>query len=381
METMEKISGEIMGHDAAVLDAALRDKLLAAAPEAMGDTATKRRAFQRPKPLWVWGTVSAALVVWCVAIPVGRVMLFSDRSSTAATMAASEVAPSDVAMSEAAGGGMAKNSSMAPASAPPTPQLEARDEMQGVAKMQKMYTLKSASGGRAPSRLAPSSAFSRQVHRTADMSVEVQNAESASEAVERMVKETNGGYVAENQLTTNSDGTKVATMKVKVPVLGFEDFLSKVTKQGTVKSKNVMGEDITESMSNSKEAARSFTEQLAEARQRLQASRNRQDRYAVEREVRELRVEIAQTEGQLELLKKMAKLSDVALELHEKPKAQPQTGGMMDQIKETAQMAQEQFLIAVRLPIFALTWLVIYAPLWLVIVAGYRFVTRTSRSA
>ncbi|MCX6379906.1 MAG: DUF4349 domain-containing protein [Armatimonadetes bacterium] len=411
MTLMESITNELQQGDSTVLEPTLRDKLLAGVPSAPADSPLSAKPNFRErwrgtkrKPLIIWGTASASLVAWFFLAP-----LFHSGQRTDSV--AREVAGTSIA-----GNAMAKMS--APAS--PMPDGHASDMMKappshdgkavggggtggggtggggfgggstGITNKSysNMQTLSSAAPQvQATSPINPAESakarssvanITRDVHRTATLTVEVKSAESASEAVEMMVKETKGGYVAENQLTTNDDGTKTANLTIKVPVNDFDSFLSRASKQGIVKAKSITGEDVTENISDTSQERKSLTQQAEEARQNLQAARSRQQRNEASQEVRDLKVQIAQAEGRLELLKRSARLSDVTLELREKPKesAPVKTGGFVDQIKETAQMAQENFVSAARVPVLLLIWVVVYSPLWLLVVFAYRLVTR-----
>lgn len=385
MTLMESITNELQQGDSTVLEPTLRDKLLAGVPGAPADSplfATpsfkERWRGTKRKPLILWGTASATLVAWFFLAP-----MFNNEKRAES--------PKEAAGTMAGGAEMAKMS----ASAPPMADGHASDMMKksmkggAGARIESNTTLRIREplpSTRASPNLSYDSAkarssignITRDVHRTATLTVEVKSAESASEAVETMVKETKGGYVAENQLTTNDDGTKTANLTIKVPVNDFDSFLSRASKQGIVKAKNITGEDVTENISDTSQERKSLTQQTEEARQNLQTARSRQQRNEASQEVRDLKVQIAQAEGRLELLKRSARLSDVTLELREKPKESTpvKTGGFVDQMKDTAQMAQENFVSAARVPILLLIWVVVYSPLWLLVLFAYRLVTR-----
>lgn len=391
MTLMESITNELQQGDSTVLEPTLREKLLAGVPSTPADSPLsakpnfkERWRGTKRKPLIIWGTASATLVAWFFLAP-----MFHSGQRT-------DIVASEVASTSIAGGAMANMS--APASPMPDGHATATDMQKkkesmvgfraGVYPETKMQTLTPAAPQAqtgSPINLAESAKarssvanITRDVHRTATLTVEVKSAEAASEAVETMVKETKGGYVAENQLTTNDDGTKTANLTIKVPVNDFDSFLSRASRQGIVKAKNITGEDVTENISDTSQERKSLTQQAEEARQNLQNARSKSQKSEASQEIRDLKVQIAQAEGRLELLKKSARLSDVTLELREKPKESTplKTGGFVDQMKDTAQMAQENFVSAARVPILLLIWVVVYSPLWLLVLFAYRLVTR-----
>ena len=54
----------------------------------------------------------------------------------------------------------------------------------------------------------------------------------------------------------------------------------------------------------------------------------------------------------------------------------PQQGGFINDMNDTAHGAIAAFSQAARLPIVLLIWAVVYLPLFLVLLAGYRFASR-----
>lgn len=216
----------------------------------------------------------------------------------------------------------------------------------------------------------------RQVHREADITVVVDNPEAKSESIEEMVK-IEGGYIASNQLTTGDEGEKYATLFVKIPVAQFDAFLNKVARLGNVKAKNVSGEDLTEKISDTKQAVKVLTNDLRTTQQRLDKSRNRTQNRLDAEDLRQLRIKNAQQKARLEMLTKMATMATVTVNLEEKPKRvapppAPQTGGFLQDLKDTAQVAGQTFVQAAKLPFVLLVWVVIYAPIWLILAMAYR---------
>jgi hypothetical protein len=234
-----------------------------------------------------------------------------------------------------------------------------------------------ADAGRASGKsLVPSE---RQVHRQADITVAVAKVEESSESVEAMVK-TAGGYVASHQLSTEENGVKIATLTTKVPVAGFDAFLGRVSRLGEVKAKNVSGEDITEQISDEMQTRRALFAEIEETEAKLREARAQSQRREDREALRELRVQKAQAEGRLELLKKMAALATITVTLQEKAKANPappQTGGFLDELGETGRAAFRTFLQAAKLPVFLLIWVAAFSPVLILLAIAYRYAART----
>lgn len=227
----------------------------------------------------------------------------------------------------------------------------------------------------------------RRVHKEARIGVAVARVEDSGEAVEAMTKSA-GGFVLSNALTTGGNGLKSANLSLRVPVGQFETVLSRIAKLGTVKSKNVAGEDITERFSDADQAERVLNSELSVKESMLQAALQREkesqkkkstDTYRVSwqqrADVRQLRIQTAQARARLELLKKVSELSNIEVELNEKPVV-PGTAGFTEELGRTSREAFASFAVAVRVPINILIWILAYAPLWLPLILIYRFATR-----
>ena len=217
----------------------------------------------------------------------------------------------------------------------------------------------------------------RDVHREATLNVQVDNAETRSDAVETLTKET-GGYVAETNLNTENDGTKTAQLTLKVPVDKFETFLASVGKFGEVKFKNITGEDLTEQIGDEKAGKRVLADEVEELKTQLQkrnTSRS-QERQARE-DLRDLKTRIAIKQARLETYRKMASLSTVTLTLSEKPKkAAVVTPGTRSEFGGMTAIAGAAFLQAMKLPLFLLIWIAAYSPLWIPLLLGYRYYSK-----
>lgn len=219
----------------------------------------------------------------------------------------------------------------------------------------------------------------RQVHREASLGVQVDSAEAKSNTVETMTK-TEGGYVADSSLQTLDDGTKTATMTLKIPVDRFEPFLAALGKLGEVKSKNVSGEDLTERISDEKQTKRVLGEEIEETQARLRQKKQTKLQEKDDREaLRELKTRIAIKEARLQMYKKMATLSTISLTLSEKsktPPVEPPKTGFFHDLQNSASDAGQTFLQAAKLPFILLIWIAVYAPVWLLLLAGYRYFVR-----
>ena len=354
-ELMEHISNELHEGDAGILEAGLRNRLLGNLPDNLAEPAPdlpKNRRIVTPKKAFL----SAAIVTvgWFIIYPVFGV-------SRERTRQTSTGANKSIAMKQDYDTKAEDKSSTPSASENPAEDAVASGTVPAIA------------APRAAMKTKLNGMMSRQVHKTASLTLEVDKAETKSETVEQAVRAL-GGYVAQNQLNTNGDGTKTAALTVKVPVAQFEAFLAQVSKLGDVKAKSLTGEDVTEANSNQQQSVRVLNDEIREQEAHIRSARRvtSEDREAL----RELRTQQAQEAAQLEIMQKLAALSDVTIELREKAKEIKAEGGFLNDIKTTAHDAGATFAQAARLPVVLLIWAIAYLPLWIALLVAYRVVAR-----
>ncbi len=220
----------------------------------------------------------------------------------------------------------------------------------------------------------------RQVHKDASLTVEVANAEQQSEAVERLVKESKG-YVAQNQLTTGEDNTCTASLTCKVPVDQFDTVMGQITRLGLLKGKTLTGEDITDKVSDEQETGHILRADIVTTEEKLKVHRRHSETVRDEETLRQLRIRSAQSQARLKMLTRLGALSEITVELDEKPKNVPAVASkpaspFMEEVSGTGQAAAHSFLMALRLPVQVLVWIVVYAPVWGLLLIAYRRMTR-----
>jgi len=204
------------------------------------------------------------------------------------------------------------------------------------------------------------------VHKEASIGVQVANPEAASDRVETMVKEA-GGFVAGNTLNTAGDGLKSADMTVKVPVTQFETVLGQIAKLGSVQSKNVTGEDITEKASDADQTENVLEGDVQTSEARLKAL-GAKAKWSDQQATRDLRTQLAESRARLVLLKRMAALSTITVDLSQTPKPPapaPVTGGFLHGLKDSTHDALQSLVSSASALIALVIWLLAYAPLWL----------------
>jgi hypothetical protein len=206
-------------------------------------------------------------------------------------------------------------------------------------------------------------ALNRQVHREASVTVQLKDPESASDQVDRMVKEA-GGYVSSNNLTTDGSGSKSAQMVLKVPVAQFDTVLGEIEKLGNVTAKNVTGEDITGKVSDANTAESVLDEESTRANARLQTLGKRA-KWSDVQDARNLRIAVAQARARVDLLDKLAALADITVSLTQTPApAPPAQSGFLNNLKGNSADAFQSLISSVGGLLTMVIWALAYAPIW-----------------
>ena len=219
----------------------------------------------------------------------------------------------------------------------------------------------------------------RKVHKNASLGLHVaaHGLQAASDKVEALVKST-GGYVASNNLTTDEQtGEKSADLTVRVPVQDFESVMSALSKMGDVVAKQVTGEDITDKTLTATTSEQVLLNEAKTTERKLeQQSMSEKRTGQKEAELRQIRMQLAQTRARLGMLRKMAALSTINVTLTEKPvkkAAVVPASGFLSGMQETNRAAMQAFQTAVRVPLVLIVWILAFSPIWVPLILAYRW--------
>lgn len=344
------------------LDADLRARILDAPPVSSRPTPSRRPL----SPSLKWALAGMALLAWCFVFTViQRNRITARRSARTEQIASVQKPPPAVAVRA---GGSGFGSAVIQTKDPDSKYQDTNGLSAGQTYDSKVITLNGAGPSRpqAANALGAGSfvASTRQVHKEASINVQLANPEATSDTVETMVKET-GGFVASNTLDTSDDGLKSAELIVKVPVVQFDTFLAQIARLGSVQAKNVTGEDITEQTSDADAEENVLEGEVAHSEARLKAL-GAKSKWRDEQSVRDLRIQLAQSRARLVLLKRMATLATITVDLDQTPKkAAPVTGGLLSGLKDTVHDAGQSLVGAAGTLLALVIWLLAYAPLWI----------------
>ena len=384
LNLMENISNEMKLGDAGSFDEVLRNRILSGIPDSPPEIieAEETKKQKNKRPVMIFGATSVALLAWFVLSPIvmkPREMV-NYQSIPNANMQAKLKQIGTASMQyaqdydEQVAGGETKQKVIA----------EATGAANRLSKEESKMAKKSLSP---PALSRPQSAIiggkdgksdayvalDRRIHRTASLTVEVDNVEARSNSVEEMVKNS-GGYVASNSMSTNQDGTHTASLSLQVPEPQFESIMSQFAKLGTLKAKNTSSEDLTEQISNSHEAMKVLDAEVGEMQRKLKEYQSKSQSRTNAEIMRDLKTRIAINDANLKRMQKMTNFATIELEIAEKPKFQPtpSTGGFMDDMRMTSNEAARAFAQASRLPFMLMIWVMVYSPVWLMVLFVYR---------
>ena len=224
----------------------------------------------------------------------------------------------------------------------------------------------------------------RKINRNASLgvAVEVGTIETKSDQVEDAVKSA-GGYIASNNLTSGG-GFRNATIEAKVPEKEFDRSMKKFAALGKVISKQQNSEDITAETSDATSAEAILVQDLKAQEKRLQnASSDRSEEVRLS-QLRQIRIQLAQVQSRLGLLRRMAAMSTITLVLTEQPKETPQPEaktGFWSGMEETNRAATAAFQTALRVPLVMLMWTLAFSPIWIPALLVWRWSERKKTAA
>lgn len=376
---MEQINNALKREESGSLDPALRTKILESTANIQPNApAQPALPLWRTRPLAVWGTAAAVVLVWFVVFPLTK----TAKSPTSTDSFASKTYTRNNHPAVATNAGRPTQETVVgkPESRrylPPSGEPTGNDFRKRVNVPEPaMASAPSALGDADVDKLSIAS-FGRKVHKQAEITVAVDRIEPKSEAVEQIVQRA-GGFVANNQLSTGDDNAKTAALIVRVPVAQFETVLGQIARLGTIRAKNVHGEDLTEQTSDAEQENHVLVNEIRYKEARLRARGDGRNTLTEEQAARHLRIELAQARARLQLLQKMAALATITVQMEEAQK-EKQGVGFVGEMSDLGRVAVNNFLQAARLPFVLLIWIVAYAPVWAPLVIAYRYAVRAGQ--
>ncbi len=167
----------------------------------------------------------------------------------------------------------------------------------------------------AGSRPVAVSDIQRKVIKTADIELSASDIKETGIQVEKIVESFNG-YILNSEFSSEKRGV-VSTLVLKVPAARFTDAVETITKLGTVKRKDIRGEDVTEEYVDLEADLTNALRVQARYFELLSKAAKVSDALEVERELERIGGEIERIKGRMKYIDSRVALSTINLTLRQ----------------------------------------------------------------
>jgi len=204
----------------------------------------------------------------------------------------------------------------------------------------------------------------RKIIQRASLSIEVEDFQASSDALIKIV-ERSGGFVSDSYSYVTDTGHKRGDITLRVPTDEFLPVIVEIEQIGTVKSKHISGEDVTEEYIDLTARLNNSKRQEKRLLEILDIAEDVEDVLDVERELERVRNDIERLTGRITYLENRAELATISVALYE-PEPITHSWGIRDAFRD----AFEAFVSVIR----GLIILVGYAlPLLILVGLGWLF--------
>ncbi len=172
----------------------------------------------------------------------------------------------------------------------------------------------------------------RKIISTASLTIEVKNVQAAFNEIAKIVQ-ANQGFISSSS-TYDTAGRKKGQMTVRVPQKNFNPALEQVEALGTVKSKQISGQDVTEEFIDLGARLGNLKKQETRLAEILKNATTVKDVLEVERELERVRGEIERLTGRLNYLNQSVEMSTISVSASEPAPIGGQGWGITDALSE-----------------------------------------------
>ena len=204
----------------------------------------------------------------------------------------------------------------------------------------------------------------RKIIQTASLSIEVDDFQTRSDALIRIV-ERSGGFISNSYTYVTDTGRKRGDITIRVPQDTFLSVIAELEQLGTVQSKHTSGEDVTEEYIDLTARLNNSERQEQRLLAILDMAENVEEVLEVERELERIRGDIERLTGRITYLDNRIALATISVSLYE-PEPITHSWGIRDAFRA----AFEGFVSVIRGLIiavgYALPLLILVGIGWLV---------------
>jgi hypothetical protein len=199
----------------------------------------------------------------------------------------------------------------------------------------------------------------RQIIKTGDMTVRVQDVDVSAETVSLLATGL-GGFVEQKNMMRS--GSASASLILRIPAAQFDNARSQVASQGTVLSESQSGQDVTLEVADLGARMQTLKAELDAYNELLRRARTTGEIMTIQRQASQVRQEYEGIKAQVAAMKNMARMSTLAVTLVERaPIDEPAPG---DWFEEALRSAMNLAIGFGKLIVVGLIFLVILSPFW-----------------
>ena len=171
----------------------------------------------------------------------------------------------------------------------------------------------------------------RKIIQHASLRIEVEDFQPSYDSVIDIVARYNG-FISDSHSYVSRTGRQSGDITLRVPQDKFLEVIAEIEHVGTVKSKHISGEDVTEEYIDLKARLNNLERQERRLREILDMANNTKEVLEVERELWRVRSEIERLTGRLKYLENRVELATVSVSLNE-PEPIKQSWGIRDALR------------------------------------------------
>jgi len=215
--------------------------------------------------------------------------------------------------------------------------------------------------------------------KTADISIKVKSFQKAYDDAVWICRSV-GGFVSDSTAESEESIPTSGSLTLRVPVDSFESAIGRLSRLGTVKSKNIKGQDVTGEVVDLESRLRN---KRAEERQYLEIMNRAKrvpDILTVTEELSRVRGEIEEAQGRLKYLRASAAMATINVSLSEKERPKP-VPASKSSITRTFKNAVASLGRTANGLAAICIWLGVYSPFWALPIAAWLYLRKRQPAA
>jgi hypothetical protein len=207
----------------------------------------------------------------------------------------------------------------------------------------------------------------RKIIQRASLRIEVEDYQASSDALFRIVEQSDG-FISDSYSYVTDTGRKRGDITIRVPTDKFLSVIRELEQLGTVQSKQISGEDVTEEYIDLQARLNNSERQEKRLLEILDKAEEVKDILEVERELERVRGEIERLTGRITYLENRIELATITVSLYE-PEPITQSWGIRDALRASF----AGFVAVIRGLIIAIGYIL---PLVILVGIGWLFKAR-----